>query len=95
MGIIRLEQIAPFPFNEIERHLRQYPNAEIHFVQEEPANQGFWGYVKDRLEIVTKRLGRPAAKLIARKVSAASAPGSTATHKKQQAELLDRCFKPL
>jgi 2-oxoglutarate dehydrogenase E1 component len=92
IGIIRLEQIAPFPYNEMERHLKNYPNAKIVFMQEEPANQAYWGYVKERLEVVTKRMNRPAATLLSRKVAAASAPGSTATHKKQQEELLQRAF---
>src|SRR3990167_2694568 len=84
VGIIRLEQIAPFPYQEMERHLKNYPTAKIVFIQEEPANQGYWGYVKDRLEIVTQRLKRPSTSLLSRKVAAASAPGSTTTHKKQQ-----------
>jgi 2-oxoglutarate dehydrogenase E1 component len=93
IGIIRLEQIGPFPFNEVEKHLRQYPNAEVYWVQEEPANQAFLTYVQPRLDKVLKKLNRPQSKHISRKVAAASAPGSTTTHKKQQEELLNNLFK--
>lgn len=92
IGIIRLEQIAPFPYSAVESALKAYKNAKVVFVQEEPANQGYWGYVKDRLEVVTKKLGKPSATLLSRKTAAASAPGSTTTHKKQQEELLQRAF---
>lgn len=53
----------------------------------------FWGYVKDRLNIVLKKLGKNEAQLISRKAAAASAPGSTTTHKKQQEELLRKAFE--
>ncbi len=92
-AIVRLEQIGPFPFNEVQTQVEKYRNAEVYWVQEEPANHAFWGYVKDRLAIVTKRLGRPDPKHLSRRVAAASAPGSTATHKREQEELLSSIFR--
>lgn len=53
----------------------------------------FWGYVKDRLNMVLKKLNKKEAQLISRKVAAASAPGSPITHKKQQEDLLTLAFK--
>lgn len=44
--LVRLEQIAPFPHDMVLRVLRQYPNAELVWCQEEPKNQGAWGYVR-------------------------------------------------
>lgn len=44
--LVRLEQIAPFPHDIVLRVLRQYPNAELVWCQEEPKNQGAWGYVR-------------------------------------------------
>lgn len=44
--LVRLEQIAPFPHDMVLRVLRQYPNAELTWCQEEPKNQGAWGYVR-------------------------------------------------
>ena len=51
-AIIRLEQIGPFPFNEVEKIIEPYKNAQVYWVQEEPANHAFWGYVNERLRIV-------------------------------------------
>jgi 2-oxoglutarate dehydrogenase E1 component len=44
--LVRLEQIAPFPHDIILRVMRQYSNAEICWVQEEPKNQGAWSYIR-------------------------------------------------
>jgi 2-oxoglutarate dehydrogenase complex dehydrogenase (E1) component-like enzyme len=44
--LVRLEQIAPFPHDIILRVMRQYADAELCWVQEEPKNQGAWGYVR-------------------------------------------------
>lgn len=44
--LVRLEQIAPFPHDIVLRIMRQYHNAEICWVQEEPKNQGAWNYVR-------------------------------------------------
>ena len=40
VAIIRVEQLYPWPKNTLIRHLSRYPNAEIFWVQEEPANMG-------------------------------------------------------
>jgi 2-oxoglutarate dehydrogenase complex dehydrogenase (E1) component-like enzyme len=44
--LVRLEQIAPFPHDIVLRVLRQYRNAELVWCQEEPKNQGAWGYLR-------------------------------------------------
>ncbi len=38
IAIVRLEQLAPFPFDLVGREIRRYPNAEIIWCQEEPLN---------------------------------------------------------
>ena len=38
VAIVRVEQIAPFPFRSIEPSLRRYSNAEVMWIQEEPKN---------------------------------------------------------
>ena len=35
--ISRLEQLSPFPYDMLKPHLDQYPNADLYWVQEEPA----------------------------------------------------------
>ena len=48
IAIVRLEQIAPFPFRHVEPSLRKFKNAEVMWVQEEPKNQGGWSFVEPR-----------------------------------------------
>lgn len=38
IAIVRVEQIAPFPFRYIEPSLARYSNAQVQWVQEEPKN---------------------------------------------------------
>ena len=50
VAIARVELLAPFPQDEINRVLARYPNlTEIVWAQEEPRNMGAWTYVEPRL----------------------------------------------
>jgi 2-oxoglutarate dehydrogenase E1 component len=65
MAIIRLEELYPFPSDELVELLDAYREArEVVWLQEEPQNMGAWTFVKPRLEaIVSPRelryIGRP------------------------------------
>ena len=50
-AIVRVEQLYPFPREELDRDLRRaIPNArEIVWVQEEPWNMGAWQFIEPRL----------------------------------------------
>ncbi|MDK2125536.1 2-oxoglutarate dehydrogenase E1 component [Parachitinimonas caeni] len=51
IAIIRVEQLYPFPTEELKAELEKYIVArEIMWVQEEPRNQGAWHLVRHRLE---------------------------------------------
>ncbi len=53
IAIVRVEQLYPFPAEELQAELQKYPNAkEIMWVQEEPRNQGAWHQIRHRLEAV-------------------------------------------
>ena len=94
MAIVRIEQIAPFPYQRVKDELAKYPNAEVCWAQEEHRNQGAWTYVKERLEVLaeqTKRNG--GVRYIGRKISGSTAVGSLNTHKLQHAELLEDAFR--
>ena len=46
VALVRLEQLYPFPMAELREALSRYSTArEVFWVQEEPANQGAWGFV--------------------------------------------------
>ena len=50
IAIIRLEQIYPFPLEEIQEQLAMYKNARVvRWCQEEPRNQGAWRSVMKRI----------------------------------------------
>lgn len=48
--IVRIEQLALFPYDLIISILQQYYQADIVWCQEEPKNMGAYGYIKPRLE---------------------------------------------
>jgi multifunctional 2-oxoglutarate metabolism enzyme len=87
VAVVRIEQLYPFPAQELDAVLARYPNAtELVWVQEEPANMGAWGFVRERLTAVAD--GRPVL-LIAREASASPASGSQTVHEREQHELLE------
>jgi len=54
-AILRLEQLAPFPYDRVKELIQQYKNAsEVIWVQEEHFNGGAWGFVSERFDVVTK-----------------------------------------
>ncbi|PVZ78580.1 2-oxoglutarate dehydrogenase E1 component [Serratia sp. S1B] len=90
VAIIRLEQLYPFPEEEIQRCLQQYPNLEhVVWAQEEPENQGAWLFIVLRLYKLMISLGKQiAVQYVGRDASAAPACGSPYLHAKQQAKLI-------
>jgi hypothetical protein len=58
-SFVRLEQIAPFPFDMVAKSIREYPNAELVWVQEEPRNMGAWSYIKPRFDTTVSSKGFP------------------------------------
>ena len=87
VAIVRLEQLYPTPVEEMKTAIAQFPNAELRWVQDEPANQGAWTYMglfMPRYGINFKVISRPA--------SASPATGSAKRHAAEQADLIQRAF---
>ncbi len=85
-AIVRVEQLYPLPVDELKAALATYPNADnFAWVQEEPANQGAWGFIMmnllEQLGVSLRRISRPAA--------AAPAVGSAKLHDVEQAALIE------
>merc|ERR1712137_1076296 len=59
VAIVRVEQIAPFPYDLVKQQAEKYPNAQVVWVQEEPMNQGSWTYVAPRIETAIAHKARP------------------------------------
>ena len=89
-AIIFLEQMYPFPEQELAAELARHPNArEIVWVQEEPANMGALWFVVPRL----RRVAAPKPVLsVKRSASASPATGSAKAHEMEQKTLLTLAF---
>jgi 2-oxoglutarate dehydrogenase E1 component len=89
--ILRVEQLYPFPSDAIVSRLAAMPNLEtLVWAQEEPKNNGAWGFVECYLEEALKAAGKDAMRPVyaGRKASAATATGLMKNHAKQQAALV-------
>jgi len=84
-AIIRLEQIYPFPENEVAAIVKAHKNAKKWFwVQEEPENMGAWQFVRYRLERI---VGKPLT-YIGRPAGASPATGFSAVYKQVQTQIV-------
>ena len=94
IAIMRIEQLYPFPINRLAVRLRQYPNADVVWCQEEPENMGAWHFVDRRIDralaAIDVKAKRPV--YVGRPESASPATGSARTHLKEQADLVDRAL---
>jgi len=91
VALVRLEQICPFPFDQVAAELNRYSNAEVVWVQEEPKNMGCWMYVQDRIitasNVLNKKEIRPA--YVGRTTMASPAEGYGSVHTRQQNQIID------
>jgi 2-oxoglutarate dehydrogenase E1 component len=90
VGIIFLEQLYPWPEDEMQAALDQHPEAaEIVWVQEEPANMGALSYVMPELR---RMAGGRAVLSVKRSASASPATGSAKAHALEEKALVDLAF---
>ena len=88
VAIVRVEQLYPWPTEELKAELAKYPNAKVKWVQDEPFNQGPWpSYYLN----IVPHLGRP-VEPVTRPSSSTTAVGTLKRHQAEAAELQDRAF---
>ncbi|HLT19398.1 MAG TPA: 2-oxoglutarate dehydrogenase E1 component, partial [Thermomicrobiales bacterium] len=92
VALIRVEELYPFPENELREVLQRYPNAEeLVWVQEEPKNMGAWSFMEPRLrELVGEQLP---VRYIGRRAEASPAEGSVDDHNVEQARIVAEAFE--
>jgi 2-oxoglutarate dehydrogenase E1 component len=91
VALVRIEQLYPFPHEDLRELLKRYPGArELRWVQEEPANMGAWRNLRHRLEGVLPN--GTMLSLAARKAAPTAATGFWSTHVEQEKEMLDRAL---
>ncbi|MFZ8477385.1 2-oxoglutarate dehydrogenase E1 component, partial [Staphylococcus aureus] len=90
IALVRVEQYYPFPASEIEAAIKQYPNAEVCWAQEEPENMGAWRFIGPRIGDVMDALGRPHHRIryFGRKDMASPAEGYMKLHTRAQEALI-------
>jgi 2-oxoglutarate dehydrogenase E1 component len=92
-AIVRVEQLYPFPKQELEDLLTQYPSLErVIWVQEEPLNMGAWNYLRSRLRQLTED-HRLQLHYVGRPESSSPAEGSSTVYRINQQELIEQAFK--
>ncbi len=93
VGIVFLEQMYPWPEQEMQAALDQHPGAqEIVWVQEEPANMGAFFYVMPQLR---RMAGDRAVLSVKRSATASPATGSAKAHELEEKTLIDLAFGSL
>jgi 2-oxoglutarate dehydrogenase E1 component len=87
VGLIRLEQLYPFPEAALKNALAPYAEeTPVRWVQEEPENMGAWSYLTRRFQ--GRLFGRHGLSAICRPAAASPATGWASSHKRQQANLV-------
>jgi len=93
-AVVRVEQLYPFPEQQIREALEGFPNAqEVFWVQDEPENMGPWPFVHRMLHRDLRETRR--LRHVSRVESASPATGSATVHEQEQADLLARALEGL
>ena len=88
-AIIRVEQLYPFPAAEFAAVVAKHPNANLLWVQDEPANQGPWPFVA---LTTSEFLEGRTLRRVSRRATASPATGSHHLHEEEQKALLMEAF---
>lgn len=91
VAICRVEQLYPFPAEDLQPVLDGYPNLEeVVWAQEEPENMGAWEFVRPQLETLIG--GRWPLRYTGRPRNSSPAEGSLARHQVNQRALIEEAY---
>jgi len=91
IALLRIEQIYPFPGEQLDEILSQYADTnELIWCQEEPKNQGGWDFSKLRIPALIDE--RWQLGYVGRMPSSAPAVGSARLHAIEQKEIIHRAL---
>ena len=93
-AIVRVERLYPLPVAQMEIEAKKHPNANLLWVQDEPANQGAWPHIALS---TTQAIGGTAIdnrvlRRISRRASASPATGNHHLHEDEAKALLVEAF---
>ncbi|UKZ81085.1 2-oxoglutarate dehydrogenase E1 component [Trichoderma virens FT-333] len=96
VAFTRIEQLNPFPWQQLKENLDMYPNAKtIVWAQEEPLNAGAWSFTQPRIETLlnqTQHHDRKHVMYAGRNPSASVATGLKNVHTKEEQDFLQMAF---
>lgn len=91
-AIARVEQLYPFPHEELASLLERYPALEqVIWVQEEPRNMGAWEFMNPRLSEIVR--GRWPLRYVGRPRSSSPAEGSASWYAANQRALIEQAYR--
>ena len=90
MVIVRVEQLYPLPYKQLEELYANYNKATWFWVQEEPKNMGGWQFVRPRLNAASQK----SFKYIGRKASSSPASGFPSLAKSEQQAIVAKALGP-
>ncbi len=93
VAIIRVEQLYPFPAEQIDAALAGYKKLrDVVWLQEEPANMGAWEFARPLLEPIAQARKLP-LRYIGRPRSASPSEGSATWHAMNQRAIVAQAFE--
>jgi 2-oxoglutarate dehydrogenase E1 component len=94
VALIRVEQLYPFPTEQVNDVLARYPlTAEVVWAQEEPRNMGPWRVMAEFIQPLLNG-SRRQLRYVGRVESASPATGSAKRHQQEQMEILTDALSP-
>lgn len=90
VALVRIEQLYPFPEDEVRAELAKYPNAQVVWAQEEPQNNGAWLWIRDNLRACLSE--GQTLDFSSRPCSASPAVGYASKHVKQQEDVIKKAL---
>ena len=93
-AIVRVELLYPLPIAEMVAEANKHPNANLLWVQDEPANQGPWSHIALRTSDAHggHGFGNRILRRVSRRATASPATGSHHLHEDEQKALLLEAF---
>lgn len=85
VAIVRLEQIYPLPYTQLDEIYNKYNKATWFWVQEEPLNMGAASFLQMNLKSINYGI-------ISRQPSASTATGYSKVHGQEQQEIVETAF---
>mgnify|MGYP003344679428 FL=1 len=93
-AIVRVELLYPLPAKEMAEIAAKHPNANLLWVQDEPANQGPWSFIALRTseQFGGIGFGGRALRRVSRRATASPATGNHHLHEDEQKALMQEAF---